>query len=120
MSIRSLDMQVMLPRVDQNFHARQTIVNKNANEQANFVQIHDKEIKQKLNTVSELEEGSKADYLKREKQQQHSREFEQGFGSDFKEEPEHFQEELLAVNDKNYNAEGKRTHFGAKILDIKI
>lgn len=127
MSIRPVDMQVILPRLDQSFYAKQNVVHRNENEQASFAQINKEDAQHKLNAVQNLKDSSKSDYIKRERHQRHSQ-HEQGSSEDapfFSHEHEKgevpFQNEASAhKDDKNYNARGKINQFGGKIFDFKI
>lgn len=119
MSIRPLDMQIVMQRADQTIHAKQTVVNRNVNEQANVIQIHDKESERKLHTVLQSHESSKADYLKREKEHQQPKDSQQGFGS-YTQEQAKETEQKCSDEDQNYNSQGKKTHFGLNFFDAKI
>lgn len=127
MSIRPIDMQVILPRVDQSFYAKQNVVHRNENEQASSAQINREDAERKLNTVQDLKDSARSDYIKRERHQKHEN-HERDSGGDVpffhheqKDEAQSAQNEAGGHReDKNYNSQGKLNQQGGKIFDFKI
>lgn len=119
MSIRPVDMQVMLPKIDQNFYAKQSVVNRNLNEQANFVEINNRDSQRKRTMVRESEESAKNDSIRRDKDAKE----ESSKDSNPKEDPQeqaHAQKERSGYENRNYDSFGKVQKSGGAFFDLKI
>lgn len=121
-------MQVILPRLDQSFYVKQNVIHKIENEQAESVQINNKETEHKLNMVQNLQDASKSDYVKRERHHKNSQDNQASHeGASFSAN-EIEEEENALINEasinyregKNYNSKGEIKKFGGKNFDFKI